>query len=276
MSFRVYLSITSRPTATLTHLRFCRSSSAIACTRPFATAASPSISPVRRIGRGIFRYCIAPFVSLSIGYAAALYIMSAAADTEVPEDKIVYDPEIDATIEALPLVHSLRSDPRFTESRPHTAAPDHLKEQMLTAGVLSGPGRLSVPPIIWNDAETHELISVVHLGKNLCGHPGIVHGGLLATLLDEGLCSCAFPALPSKVGVTANLNLNYRSPAYADRLYVMRANVTKVDGRKAWVKGHIETVPEDGNDPAVVVEAEMLVVEPKWAKSLPKVVNVTA
>ncbi|KAK9237507.1 HotDog domain-containing protein [Lipomyces kononenkoae] len=195
---------------------------------------------------------------------------------DVGPDTVVYDAEVDAAIDALPLVRSLRSDPRYKESRPHIAAPEHLTEQMLTAGVLSGPGKLTVPPIIWNDTEAHELVSVVHLGRNLCGHPGIIHGGLLATLLDEGLCRCAFPALPSKVGVTANLNLNYRSPAFADRLYVMRAEVTQVEGRKAWVKGHFETIPEEGKEPTVVVEADVLVVEPKWAKSLPKIVEVTA
>lgn len=30
-------------------------------------------------------------------------------------------------------------------------------------------------------------MTVVHLGKALCGHDGIIHGGLLATLLDEVL-----------------------------------------------------------------------------------------
>ncbi|KAK9328947.1 HotDog domain-containing protein [Lipomyces starkeyi] len=277
MSSRVYSSIASRSITTLTHCRSCRSSCKLAYSRRhLATAASPSITPVRRIGRGFFRYFIAPVVSLGIGYAAGLYIMSAAAVAEVSVvDKVVYDPQIDAAIDALPLVLSLRSDPRFTESRPHVVAPEHLKMQMLTAGALTGSGRLAVPPIVWTDSEANEMVSIVHLGRNLCGHPGIIHGGLLATLLDEGLCRCAFLALPSNVGVTANLNLNYRSPAFADRLYVMRANVTKVDGRKAWVKGHFETIPEDGKEPTTIVEGEILVVEPKWAKSLPKVVDVT-
>lgn len=28
-------------------------------------------------------------------------------------------------------------------------------------------------------------MAVVHLGSDLCGHIGIVHGGMIATLLDE-------------------------------------------------------------------------------------------
>ncbi|KAK9368903.1 HotDog domain-containing protein [Lipomyces kononenkoae] len=275
MSPRAYSTVSWRSVGTLTRFRSCRSSSDITCwRRQLATAGAPSVFPVRRIGVGIFRYLILPVLCLSVGYSAGLYMMPVPEDA-VPKT-VVYDPDIDAAIDALPLVCSLRSDPRYKESRPHVTAPEHLQEEMLTAGVLSGPGKLTVPPIIWNDTEAHELISVVHLGRNLCGHPGIIHGGLLATLLDEGLCRCAFPTLPSKLGVTANLNLNYRSPALTDRLYVMRANVVKVDGRKAWVKGHIETVPEPGKEPIIVVEADVLVIEPKWAKSLPKIVDVTA
>jgi hypothetical protein len=32
-----------------------------------------------------------------------------------------------------------------------------------------------------------ESYAFLHLGRGLCGHDGIIHGGLLATLLDESL-----------------------------------------------------------------------------------------
>ncbi|KAK9479900.1 HotDog domain-containing protein [Lipomyces japonicus] len=197
-----------------------------------------------------------------------------SSETTAAPAGTVFDEQIDGLIADLQLVKQLRADPRFHESRPHAEAPEHLKSQNLTAGVLAGPGRLTVPPLIFSDPVSHELVGIFHLGKELCGHPGIVHGGLLATLLDEGLCRCAFPALPSKVGVTANLNLNYRAPAFADNFYILRANVTKQDGRKVWVKGHIETLASETSQDAVkCVEAEILVVEPKWAKALPKIVD---
>ncbi len=121
-------------------------------------------------------------------------------------------------------------------------------------------------------------MSISYLGPDLCGHPGIVHGGLLATILDEGLARCCFPALPNKVGVTANLNINYRRPAHAQTFVVLRANTVKVEGRKAWVEGHIETLAEEGEEPVVLVEATALFIEPKqaavskvhiWASNLP-------
>lgn len=109
------------------------------------------------------------------------------------------------------------------------------------------------------------MVTFLYLGSDVSGHPGIVHGGLLATLLDEGLARCCFPALPNKVGVTANLNIDYRRPAPADAYAVLKAETVKVEGRKAWVEGRIETLPEEGQEPMVLVEAKALFIEPRQA-----------
>ena len=72
------------------------------------------------------------------------------------------------------------------------------------------------------------------------GHDSIIHGGLLATLLDEILARTAFFNLPSHIGVTANLSVNYRAPTKADQFIVVRTKLAKVDGRKATVQGRVE------------------------------------
>lgn len=130
-----------------------------------------------------------------------------------------------------------------------------------------------MPPLMFNDKEGKSMVALFYLGEQLCGHPGIVHGGLLATLLDEGLARCCFPALPNKLGVTASLKIDYRKPARADRYYVLRAETTKVEGRKAWVKGWIEEMSEGegegGETPVRVVEAEALFIEPRNAAVSP-------
>lgn len=46
---------------------------------------------------------------------------------------------------------------------------------------------LIVPPAMFYNKSYTELTCVLHLGTNICGHDGIIHGGLAATLLDEGL-----------------------------------------------------------------------------------------
>jgi uncharacterized protein (TIGR00369 family) len=172
---------------------------------------------------------------------------------------------VDEYIRNHPLTVSLRENPAFTESRPHLKIPEALRARNLTAGTLAGPEKIVVPPYIFSEEGGKSLVSIFYLGPSVCGHPGIVHGGLLATLLDEAMGRCCFPALPNKVGVTANLNIDYRRPAMAENYVVLRAETVKVEGRKAWVEARIETLPEDGKEPQVLVEAKSLFVEPKQA-----------
>lgn len=194
---------------------------------------------------------------------------------------------------------------RYVESRPSMMMPRELAAHNLTAGTLAGASKIVVPPVIWLDAgdcgkggangnktQTNgdsngattepsspdhasrrlpNLTQAFYLGPALAGHPGIVHGGLLATLLDEGLARCCFPALPSGVGVTANLTIDYRAPAPAGAFAALHAHTVRVEGRKAWVEGWIETVPEeeDGKtkgEPIKLVEAKALFIEPRNAE----------
>ncbi len=173
--------------------------------------------------------------------------------------------EVDNVIRNHPLARALRDNPDFAESRPHMKIPEALRSHTLTGGTLTGPGRILVPPFAWSEKGGKSLVSISYLGTDLCGHPGIIHGGLLATILDEGLARCCFPALPNKVGMTANLNINYRKPAHAGAFVVLRAKTVKVEGRKAWVEGRIETLVQKGEEPVVLVEATALFIEPRQA-----------
>lgn len=85
-------------------------------------------------------------------------------------------------------------------------------------------------------------IAIIHLGRALCGHDGIVHGGLLATVMDETLGRNALLNLPSRIGVTANLNINYRSPCMADQFVVVRTKLVELKGRKCVAEAKMETL----------------------------------
>lgn len=164
-----------------------------------------------------------------------------------------------------PVVSGLRAQPQFSESRPHLKIPEAWRVHNLTGGTLMGPGTVPVPPFAWAEAGGKSYVQIFYVGNDLCGHPGIVHGGFLATVLDEGLARCCFAALPNKVGFTANLNINYRAPCKADQYLVLRGTTTKVEGRKAWVEGRIETLVDEGETPVVLADATALYVEPKQA-----------
>ncbi|KAJ0417429.1 HotDog domain-containing protein [Aspergillus carlsbadensis] len=185
--------------------------------------------------------------------------------------------EIDAIVQSHPLTLSLRSNPTYTESRPHatTEIPDALQTQNLLTGLLAGPHAISIPPYIFTSTDERKprsMAMIMHLGSDVCGHPGIVHGGIIATLFDEGFARCCFGALPHKVGVTANLNIDYREPVLAGSLLVMWAEVVRVEGRKVWGRGRMETMSVDGDGEdngegpsRLVAEASVLCVEPREA-----------
>ncbi|KAJ5185451.1 Thioesterase superfamily [Penicillium cf. griseofulvum] len=236
---------------------------------------STSIPPRSRFRRFIGFTSIAVFAfTVGLTYQTQLTlsrIMATPTEEETLTAFIANDPataKIDNTLRTHPVAEALRADPEFSESRPHLTIPGPLRERNLTAGTLAGPGKIVVPPYVFSERDGKSMISLMYLGGDVCGHQGIIHGGLLATLLDEGLARCCFPALPNKVGVTANLNIDYRSPAMANQYVALRAETVKVEGRKAWVEGRIETLPVDGKEPLVLVEAKALFIEPRQAAAL--------
>jgi acyl-coenzyme A thioesterase PaaI-like protein len=132
-----------------------------------------------------------------------------------------------------------------------------------TAGALRGPGKLALMPMVMSRYDESEAVVIVHVGRGLCGHDGIVHGGLLATLLDESLARTAINNLPDKIGVTANLSINYRAPTFADQFIVMKIRLNEKNGRKVRVSGRVEDLK--GN---LLVEANATFVQPKYSSML--------
>ncbi|KAL5337634.1 thioesterase family protein [Aspergillus crustosus] len=206
-------------------------------------------------------------------------MISPTIDPDTTTGPIITSPATtDQIIQSHPLIISLRQNPKFIESRPHRDLPDIQKHQSLIAGSLAGPHRISTPPYIFTNASTNRLTMILHLGTQICGHSGIIHGGLLATLFDEALARCCFAALPNKIGVTANLSVDYRAPAGADQCFVLWAEVVRVEGRKVWGRGTFETLPvgqdgvgevygdevgEGGEGGLLVAEATALFIEPR-------------
>jgi hypothetical protein len=68
---------------------------------------------------------------------------------------------------------------------PYSTLPPERLAHSLTAGSLRGPGKLAVPPLVFAKEDESEAILVLHFGRSLCGHDGIVHGGMVATVFDE-------------------------------------------------------------------------------------------
>ncbi|KAE8150017.1 HotDog domain-containing protein [Aspergillus avenaceus] len=162
----------------------------------------------------------------------------------------------------LPIVKELRENPDYVEAEVYGNYSDEEKTGRLTSGPLRGSRGIALQKVFWNDKEK-KAISVVFLGNGLEGWPTIVHGGALATVIDENLGRVAVRHLPQKTGVTANLEMKYRAPVFSGNFYTFHSEVDRERStdRKAFVVGEVR-------DPVgrLCVQASALFVVPKTYK----------
>jgi acyl-coenzyme A thioesterase PaaI-like protein len=78
-------------------------------------------------------------------------------------------------------------------------------------------------------------------GTGMNSHPGLLHGGVIATILDSTLGSAVGMAIPNKSQFTAQLNVAYKYPISTPGTVLVRAWVERTEGRKTMVKGRIES-----------------------------------
>lgn len=108
----------------------------------------------------------------------------------ISPEAIAYTEELEAKLQNLPFLQNLRQREdreEWYEVRPYRDFPEERRVNSLTSGTLRGPGKLALPPLVRAKRDEGESFVFVHVGRGLCGHDGIIHGGLLATLLDETL-----------------------------------------------------------------------------------------
>ena len=118
-----------------------------------------------------------------------------------------------------------------------------------------GPGNPISPPMVATQTPDGRASGRVTLGKPHEGPPGLVHGGVVATLLDHVLARAVRAA--GRGGLTATLTVTYRRPVQLGVPLVATAEIGEVDGRRTTATARL--VAED--DPATTLaEAEGLFV----------------
>jgi uncharacterized protein (TIGR00369 family) len=69
------------------------------------------------------------------------------------------------------------------------------------------------------------------------GHPGYLHGGIIATLLDESMSKAV--RARGLLAMTRHLEIDYRRPVPSGAEIRIEAKVTRSEGRKHWAEAHI-------------------------------------
>ncbi|RBY79804.1 PaaI family thioesterase [Geodermatophilus sp. TF02-6] len=118
-----------------------------------------------------------------------------------------------------------------------------------------GPGSPVAPPLVASATSDGRATGRVAVGKPHEGPPGLVHGGVVATLLDHVLARAVRAA--GHGGLTATLTVRYRRPVPLGVPLLLSAEVGRPSGRRTPATARL--VAED--DPATVLaEAEALFV----------------
>jgi acyl-coenzyme A thioesterase PaaI-like protein len=88
------------------------------------------------------------------------------------------------------------------------------------------------------------------------GYPGIVHGGVLASMLDEVASRAAMTGEPTRFRFTAKLEIRYRKPAPIGEILHLHGWIVEDKGSRAIAKADIRL--EDGT---LLTEAEALLAD---------------
>lgn len=159
-------------------------------------------------------------------------------------------------------IMSYCNDPNWTKSEDKIFSNKYISKLNIlpfTRKVLTGKDRIMVPPVYFVKVDSSENAAFIKFGSDLCGHPGIIHGGMIATAFDNVMGALAVSKSPKNTCFTANLNINYRSPMPANKLILFRSKLERIDNRKIYISSIASSV----NGDTVYSEANALFITPK-------------
>ncbi|EOD51733.1 Thioesterase superfamily [Neofusicoccum parvum] len=191
-------------------------------------------------------------------------------------------PEDIARLERIPWAAALLADKSFVLAPTSSRQPKQSGEDSFVAETLNSSRAIRAwvtqhsLPLENEKPSIREIRSFLDLGDGLNGYPAVMHGGMIATLLDEvtgvlltinldhdnripieerGLTTSIDSGLAS---MTAYLNVSYKKPVPLPGIVLGTAKFVKFEGRKSYVRGTLE----DGNGTVYAV-GEALFVEVK-------------
>lgn len=121
------------------------------------------------------------------------------------------------------------------------------KAQSIVTHTLSKAGGILIKPIIFYNPETNETVTIIHAGYRLCGYPFIVHGGILASFLNETYKRNASLSTQTSSNLkddfkVENLTINYKNPTFANQFLIIKTKQRElIDKRTTELESVIES-----------------------------------
>ncbi|KAK0733737.1 HotDog domain-containing protein, partial [Lasiosphaeria miniovina] len=225
--------------------------------------------PKPKTGRAVRRLIFAAtFLLVGTVAGSVLRVVVHPPDPAVPgteKDRITTE-ILHKEAEKLPVFQTLSADPAWESwDAYNTLTPEH-RAQHIAAGAMGGSRGVGGYQRIFYKASTGELTSVIYFGHSITGWPGVVHGGAIATILDESCGRAAFKQWGGMSGMTANLKLAYIRPTRSDNFYLVRVRpvpddeLPEEDRGKRHYKSFVDASVEEARTGNVAVVAKALFV----------------
>lgn len=139
----------------------------------------------------------------------------------------------------------------------------------LTNSTLAKAGGIAIEPTLFHDRASNSTVTIVHVGDKLCGYPFLVHGGMLATILNETFKRNASLSTHSKTKLkddfmVSKLSISYKAPSLANQFLIVKTQSSKSGSDSPFCSdASIETA-----DGRVLVKSEAEVIETGRASKL--------
>ncbi|SCU91881.1 LAFA_0F06436g1_1 [Lachancea sp. 'fantastica'] len=161
---------------------------------------------------------------------------------DVPENDeglMKYKAQLQSRLEHLNVVKQLKQV-GYTE-----VFSERQKTNTLIDRTLRVPGGIAISPRFFYNPETKQTVGIYHLGMKLTGYPFLVHGGVLATVMEDLMRESVTFAKGARSEKTQDLTLNYKFPTFANQFVIVR--VTKVEENGKNLKLHAELMDQSGD-----------------------------
>lgn len=123
-------------------------------------------------------------------------------------------------------------DRTLLETRDHTEAKRtelQYENPSVHSHILAKPGGIMLQPVIFHNLDTDKCVTILHAGYRLCGFPFMIHGGIIATFLNESFKRAASLSKSTTSDLKGDfkveeLNINYKSPTFANQFLILETS----------------------------------------------------
>ena len=122
----------------------------------------------------------------------------------------------------------------MTEAMENLTPLEHSAQNRCFGCGVANPVGLHLEFLLAND---HSVVCLAEIPDTFEGPRGYLHGGIIATLLDEAMSKAV--RVGGFIAMTRNMEVDYLRPVPSGKAIRIEGRVTKGEGRKHWVEAKI-------------------------------------